>query len=259
MKKILYMIAIGVAMLTSCSEGESAQALPVSQNEILLKQTIHSSGLVMDYAYEGNKLMNIINNQGDTTTFTYTDDLLTRIDKIYNDVSGNPQALFVLLEYNSNNTLSNYIKYEPDGVTSRRFELTYNAGYYTKDTYWGDYTSQVLLFETNYVYMENGNVTTILSDFENIDDYLYDMKNAPLKNILEVEVFSILENDVLYRSGYSINNIISYTQTDMAVIYYYSPVTNYTYNSNDYPEISTTIHEEGTVNEWTETMQYIYE
>jgi len=258
MKKVICIIAIGVAMLTSCSEDESVQVLPVSQNEILLKQTIHSSGLVMDYAYEGNKLMSIINNQGDTTTFTYTEDLLTRIDKIYNDVSGNPQTLFIILEYNPNNTLSNYIKYEADGVTSRRFELTYNAGYYTKDTYWGDYTSQLLLYTSRMFYLQEGNVVRSL-EVEEEYVYTYDNKNAPLKNILEVDVFSILENDVLFKSGYSVNNIISYTHAEMVVISYYSPVTNYTYNSNDYPETSTTIHEQGTANEWTETMQYIYE
>jgi len=259
MKKLMYIIAIGVAMLTSCTEDESVQAFPVSQNEILLKQTINSNGLVMDYAYDGNKLMSIINNQGTVTNFTYTADLLTRIDKAYNDVNGDPQSLFIVLEYNSNDKLSNYIKYEADGVIARRYELTYNEGYYAKKTYWGDYTSQVLLFETNYVYMENGNVTTIISDSESRHDYLYDMKNAPLKNVSELEVFSILENDVFFKSGYSVNNISSYTLTEMAVISYYSPVTNYTYNSSDYPEGSTVVHEQGTANEWTETIQYVYE
>jgi len=259
MKKIMCIIAIGVAMLTSCSEDDSVIVPEVNQEVVLLKQTINSNVLVLDYAYEGNKLMSIINNQGTTTTLTYTGDLITRIDKSYNDVNGSPQALFIEMEYDSNDKLSSYIKYEADGIIARRYELTYNAGYYTKKTYWGDYTTQALLAATDHVYIENGNITTIIiSETESRYEYLYDTKNAPLKNILEVDVFSILENDVLFKSGYSVNNISSHTYAEMVVISYNSPVTNYSYNSNDYPETSTTVHEQGTANEWTETIQYIY-
>jgi len=247
------MIAIGVAMLTSCSEDDSVIVTEVNQTIVLLKQTINSNGLVTDYTYNGNKLISKSNNQGGSTTYTYTGDLLTRTD-YSNSGGGNPYTGYTDLEYNTNNELIRYITYPSVTTLSVvRVEFTYNSNYITKDTYLGDVTSQPFHESQKEVFLTNGNITRINQNFDLQNNYEFDAKNAPLKNILVANVFHILG----YSSGS--NNLVKDTETNMLVSVSVHQMVEYIYNSNDYPETSTTVYQPGTANEWTETIQYIYD
>ncbi|PHS10962.1 MAG: hypothetical protein COA88_01365 [Kordia sp.] len=111
MKKLLFTLAIGIAMLTSCTEDHSTITTPPSdEGGVLLKRDVISNtdGSVnntSDYTYDGNKITKIVNVSEfgtETTIYTYTNDLLTSIEEQLLDPMSVLQTDIIVLEYDSN-------------------------------------------------------------------------------------------------------------------------------------------------------------
>jgi len=260
----MYIIAIGVAMLTSCSEDDSVIVPETNQAVVLLKQTINSNGRVTNYTYDGNKLISKIDNQGRSTVYTYVGDLLTRKDDTYSG-GGSPYTSYTELEYNTNHQLIQYITYPSNTFNVERVELVYydnnsgNSVDFEKHVFLGDEISQLFAESSREFYLQGGNIVKSNSDSA-ILEYIYthDDKNAPMKNIFTIGVFQFVETSEYDKQWYFESNIVSFTYASQLLVDY-STVLTYTYNTDNYPESSTTIHQQGTVNEWTEMIQYIYE
>ncbi|WGD34355.1 hypothetical protein [Olleya sp. YS] len=229
-----------------------------NQNLILLKKTIwtYSDGstVTTDYAYNGNRLISIADSEGETETYTYENNLLTRIDTVINDPTGNPDAEYTLLEYDSQNRLINEILFIDDGVQSQRWAYTYNTdgtitetAYFT-DTVTGveslDYTGTVVISNGNYISWTDGNYS---------DQYTYDNSNGALKNVYAFDTLLLLNG--LYISN---NNEIANNSTIGGVSNpddSYS--VTYTYNNDDYPLTSNYDYESGTVDDYS--VEYFYD
>lgn len=253
-KIILFTLAIGIATLTSCTEDDSTTVItPVNDLGMLVKKDIitytDGSTDTANYTYDGNKLMRVeivgdFGNGPETEIeeFTYTGELLTRIDEEYFDSMGNPVSNYTILEYDSSNRL----------ITETR--------YYSSNTDVNTYvhnTDGTVTFNEDggeiYIPYVNGNLITE-NNTNGDSDYTstYDDKNGAFKNIHQREVFELLGHYAFN------NNLMSFTNTG-GLTYPNNETYSYTYNSADYPIASTNVYYPGTANEEFSSKEYFYE
>lgn len=232
MKKILCLLTAALLSLSSCSNDNDEPSN--SQESILVKEIVgvyNGITYLQKISYNGNRIQSI-NFQGGLRTYTYTDNLITKIEDL--DEKGN---LTSALEYKYTNgkiysclsigydfgTLyKNLIKYvhNPDGTVSYQ---NYKVNYTTGEEQGKDVVSGKL-------FIKNGNIIKdeVYSDseLEYSMVYEYDDKNEIFKNILG---YNLLLNLMP-----STNNVVKST-----TIYKIGPagivVNSYEYNSNGYP------------------------
>lgn len=227
MKKI-YILAIAFFFLQSCSSGDntSSNNSSNSNEEVLLKRSLDEG--INEYIYEnGNKLSKIVHGMGGYDKFTYSGNLITKVEWV--DDKG-VIGVISTYSYNTNNKLierreytaqslesvSQYI-YNSDGTVtinskSRRssngvdsWNESIDKNYFDKDG--------------NLIKTEDGYGTTL---------FFYDNKNWPLKNVAGVYI--------LYQSK---NNIIKETHSNT---YGNSNTTwTYEYNNLNYPVSGTRV------------------
>jgi len=254
MKKILFTLAIGIATLTSCTEDDSITTPPSDEVGVLLKKIIDTfddgSTAETIFTYNGNKLIKTeevadFGNGLETyiDEYTYTGELLTRIDHSGSDSMGNPDSEYTILEYDASNRL----------IT----ETYYYASNTDVNTYVHNVDGTITFNESGgmiYVYtFVNGNI--IQEDNTNGDsDYTstYDNKNGYLKNIHQSEVFALL-GDLVFQ-----NNLLTYSNTG-GLFFNDNEANTYVYNSGDYPVTSTTVSNPGEVNEEVSNAEFFYE
>ncbi|PHS10960.1 MAG: hypothetical protein COA88_01355 [Kordia sp.] len=229
MKKLLFTLAIGIAVLTSC-ESDLVSAPPSDSvggassigDGVLLKKTIED-GVTFNYFYEGNKLIMIEDSEGGSETYTYTDGLLTKIIEVYLDLDDSSQIFTETYEYNSDNKL---ITESHNGILAYTFVHNANGTITETESPGGS---------INVYSYENGNrMTQVNTNGEN--DYLstYDTNNHPLKNVHQREALELM---AYY--AYSNNSLTSeYTGNGTS---YETSTTTYTYNSSGYPVTSSEV------------------
>ncbi|MFN3753985.1 hypothetical protein [Flavobacterium sp.] len=101
MKKIFCFISFSLLFLTSCSSDSDSET---SSSDLLLKQIVEGDvvfgGSVSNFTYDGNKLVEIkrnIDSEVYSDIYTYTGDVITKIEKfqVYN--AGTPYEQTMLL------------------------------------------------------------------------------------------------------------------------------------------------------------------
>jgi hypothetical protein len=259
MKKLLFTLAIGLATLTSCESdlvsappSDSIDGVSSIGDGVLLRKDIISNadGTVnntSDFTYEGNKVIKIVNVSEfgtETTIYTYTDNLLTRIDDEHVNPSGAISSEVNLIEYDSNNKIN-------------KETTTLSDGSVQVNTYVHNTNGTVTLNEDGgaiYIYTySNGNIVS--ENHTNGDnDYVsvFDDQNGFFKNVHQRDVFELIGNYTFK------NNLLSYTNTGGAT-YPDNETYTYTYNSEGYPVTSIGVYAPGTVGAETTTTEYFYE
>jgi hypothetical protein len=234
MKKTTILL-IAILTLTACSSDDDSSSNTISNSGLLKTLEVASDfiNVTETYTYtSGNKLSSITNNLGGSETYSYTGELLTRIDII--DADGLNESGYITLEYNSDNRLtSSTTFYTSDDIifsdTSYRYDFTYNPDdTITRKEYEGDLASQTTLSGTDTITLEYGNIINITSNNYEYSNS-YDNKNGIWKNIYA--------SDILHLIGHidsNNNNLLE------EVIDYDSDPTetrtfSYTYNSSNYP------------------------
>lgn len=229
MKKILYLTSFIVILLTSCSSDNNEPDLkePVLVKEIEINY--NGSILRQKFLYDGNKIRSIIFADGTRNNYTYTDDLITKIDEL--NASGhivftrectykNGRLFSILnIEYDSfmqyYTSLIKYV-YNHDGkITFQKYKTDFMTGLEGEKD--GD---------EGVMYFKNGNL--VREDFgpDSFNLYEYDNKNSIYKNILNYGLLAISDS--------SVNNSIKTTT-------FYKGQKNgenihvYQYNSKGYP------------------------
>lgn len=245
MKKILLLLSFSVVLLSSCSSDDSS----TSESQPLLLKTMTEGDVlfgqtVTHYSYNGNKLVEIFKDGDDDDyidAYTYTGDLITKIEKFYVFDFGTPSEDRQLLStdqfaYNSNNQLVQFTTTSQDFDGERVTTYTYNSNntvsFAQNANVPGEPTESL---KTGTITMGNGEITKlqVVKQFDSYtDNYAYDTKNSIFKNVTGYD--KILLTHILGTQGSLtwVNSIvggISHNFLNHQGDY------QYTYNSDNYP------------------------
>lgn len=256
MKSNLLLLATCFFTLASCT-GDNESAEVIDPADVLVKRTVSMnwSGQSVNsvWNYDGNKLVSIISDNGNEQYFTYTGELITKIEN-HNELDEINTDLF---EYDEQGRV--IVHKDLSAAFGRKEIYAYgNDGTVAVTKYFGDNTTQEELIENGIMVFEAGEVvhTKSISSGGNtlICDYTYDDKNSPSKNIVGYDRISALFNPNL--KGI-FRNVTSNLQTDADENSEDNIITKkYTYNSDDYP---TKINSIDPLDGDTATVEYYYE
>lgn len=261
MKKIILLICATVLFI-SCSKSSdelvTPAPTPTPSGSVLLKkfitnQTGITGSITTDITYNGNKLIKSVSTDGTSKVFTYTGDLITKTENFEGSVLDTSEILI----YNTDGKLiasTGFIYTNPTTATGTKITYTYNTNSTISFTvYTGNLSSQTLLQSTGIATLVNGEITKIEKYTGNsttnpkVQNFTYDAKNNPLKNITGYGASSFIEETP---SGFTQNVL---TLIDVANSNN-NETNTYTYNSNNYPLTQTKVSNiAGTIN-----TQYFY-
>lgn len=235
-KTSLLLSSIALFALNSCTKEDSKTDNPgVEDTSILLKKITAGSSFTNTFTYNGNKIIKEENSDG-TTSYTYTGDLITKIDVSYTDEGRITEYEYAdgrlkkatIQEKNTSNgafttTMSQDYTYNPDGTIL----ITNNDLRSTTPSVSG--TRKITLAPNGNIAKEESfqaDGTTLNSKIE----YEYDDKNSPLKNVTGIG--ELLDSEISAK-----NNITKRTNTSITTSATYVTITTnvYTYNDKGYP------------------------
>ncbi len=202
MKKILCLLSVSMLFLASCSSSSdsSSSENPTPQN-LLLKKIVEGDvalgGSESNYTYNGNKLVEIT-RKSDTDVFsdiyTYTGNLITKIEKFQVYYSGTPDESTQLLstdefQYNANNQL---VQFKTINTDYSDVELVTTYVYNTNNTvtfqqYKNTLNEAPVLLKTGTIKVQDGEIVQlqVVKQFDSYtDNYTYDTKNSIFKNVV---------------------------------------------------------------------------
>jgi len=256
MKKILTILSVIALVFTSCSSDDSPSE--ESSSSILVKKMVLTStdedddsywNSTINFTYNGNKLVQAIDEDGYKSVYTYTGDLITKIEYYDVDVLDG-QDLFA---YNSNGKLIEYRDLQVSNDYEHKFTYTYNSnGTVTVTQYTGTIgNTSVSLFTPDTYTFVNGELSS--TDSGSIS---YDSKNNPFKNVTGYQEIMTPEfsDDYMIAFGRNQNFVSAPVGTSTTE----GSFSTYTYNSDNYPVTSvTTANYSGGFN-GTVNVQYFY-
>ncbi len=272
----LYYLFFAFILLQACNiesvDNPDAQENPEEETEepndnTLIKRIVYNQGTSEEYTEvfnysDGNKLMSIDAGEGYKNVYTYSGDLLVKEESYFD----NELWAYVILEYNSEGLLTQYIEYW-EAVTafpSRAYKkvFSYNSdNTITKTIYIGDHASQTELSHTELISFRDNNISSVKHSDDVVEYiYSYDQKNGIFKNIHMIEILNILSENEFgpYMHGSTSNltsNIENYNNNVGEEFY------EYTYNEDEYPETAISKFKyNGVLDEdQTETVHFYYE
>ncbi len=236
MKKLTYLFAIAF-LICSCSKDN---ALKNGDDNLLVSKIVaiwtNETVEVIDFVYEGNKLLTIKDLNGMVTTFSYnTEGLLTGITKDINS-GAYINTYFV---YDEDSELTSYTDFynntdnnidTEDKATKYDIQID-NENNTILRVYGGNHHSQTNFIREEIVSYNNGNRVQENSGV----NYFYDDKNGLFKNIHALKTLRLLNQSSLngIHINTSHNNVfdIKKSSDDGEIIEEFE----YLYNDNNYP------------------------
>lgn len=248
MKKIFCLITFSMLFLVSCSSDDSPSESETSN--LLLKQInegdIVFGGTVTDYTYNGNKLLEIrsTNDSGVFShIYTYTGNLITKIEKFEIDYVGTPGEQTLLLstdefQYNGNDQLVQFKTTTPDSDEERVTTYVYNSGNtVTFEQYSNSPGNAPQSLKTGTITVQDGEISRlqVVKEFDSYtDNYTYDTKNSILKNVVGYD--KLIFTHIIGKQGSftSVETIVGGISRN-----FLNGEFEYTYNSDNYPITAT--------------------
>lgn len=242
MKKNLFVLSAALLFLFSCSSDDSATENLPSEN-LLLKKTVEGDAVfganVTTYTYDGNKLVNINIHDEYSNVYTYTGNLITKIEKlnVYNiGTPGEETELYStdLFAYNSANQLIEFKTTTPYSEMERVTTYVYNSdntvSFEQYETYPGNDPE---LLKTGTITMQDGEISKlqVVKEFDSfIDNYTYDTKNSIFKNVVGYDKLMVthIGTQGSFNSSTTILGGISHNFVNNGEL-------EYTYNASNYP------------------------
>lgn len=226
-KKFLYLLSATLLTLTSCSKDESVSEPDTDTNgtgtvsTVFVKKIIRTYSandiVTSTYMYNGNKIVLESNDGGFVANYTYTGNMITKIEeKVNNQFQSSREFTYVDGKVATKVWKRNY-----GGTTSYAYSYNSNGTVSYKRTQpTGTNTGVLTIANGNIVKNEVFNNGTLLNTYT----YGYDTKNNPFKNVLGFNL--LLETD---EEMFSPNNMIQDGGG--------SPTFNYVlkYNDNGFP------------------------
>ncbi|MCR4033373.1 MULTISPECIES: hypothetical protein [Flavobacterium] len=210
MKKILCLFsALSMVLISSCSSDDSSEATDVVLLPKKITETLVENGkpgsLTYTLSYDGNKLKEIALSDASRSVFTYTGDLITKVELYRSSV------LYSTDVY----------AYEGDKLVSKITTREANKNYQSKLTYVYNANGTVnanesdidnrfeIKYDTTTLYtFQNGNIVSseyINGERDKVTN-TFDNKKSPFLNIIGVKALFDLDND--YFDFYSVNNVV---------------------------------------------------
>lgn len=242
MTKFFYLITFSLLFLFSCSSEDSSSENTPPQN-FLLKKIVEGDvvfgGSFTDYTYDGNKLVEINRNDEKSDIYTYTGNLITKIEKFQIYYAGTPDEETELLstdhfEYNTNNQLVEFKTTTPYSDEERVTTYVYNNNTVTFEQYENNPGIAPELLKTGTITLQDGEIVQlqVVKEFDSYtDNYTYDAKNSIFKNVLGYD--KLIFTHIIGKQG-------SFTSVDTIIGGISQNFVNnnefeYTYNSDNYP------------------------
>jgi len=258
MKKLLYLFTASLLVFTSCSKDDNDSS--DSTSSILPKKvtTVYSDGDsdIENMVYNGNKIVSVTEKDGSLAKYTYTGDLITRIDELDEDGKLNYTTEYAYVSGKLNSSIGKGA--DADEIYYYKTKYVHNGdGTVSYDNFRGVISTGV---EEEYgvtgkYTFKDGNLLKLeVSYYSNDYSYIYeyDTKNNPRKNVLG---FSVLLED----ENSSVNNVVKETSTSGSGVNIRTNTTTYTYkyDVNNYPTEVVKNYQSGT-SIATETTQFVY-
>ncbi|MEO8235601.1 MAG: hypothetical protein ABI549_09330 [Flavobacterium sp.] len=250
MKKIILLLSVLILALTSCSKNEDEPVVPIDQSvNILLKRTVTTRGSVVTtdvYSYNERKIDKIVSNDGiinSETRFTYTGDLITKIEVYSNTVlkskkeysyQNDKMTQIITYDYNGTQTTKKRMNYVHDVVNVNQERAHYEIHSINMSN------SQETLYTDGDIYFSGREITSQLNTdypvvsgrlIDSWSEYSHDFKKNPTINIIGYN--KLLDNV----DGTSTANIANKKLTADAYVngVWGTEITNYkrTYKYND--------------------------
>ena len=232
MKKILTLVSAIALVFTSCSSDDSA----TNENEnILLKKTILTEGgntETYDWTYDGNKLVSNISNDGSKLLYTYTGDLLTKVQEF-----DGASLEFTTNYFYNNGKLVSMEEISTGSSQKERTDYTYNSDGTVSFTKYSIViaTNATSTINNGKLFFANNNVIKReeISTYSTITTtYLYDDKKNPFMNVVGLD-------KLFDETRSSKNNVVKETEvvenTSGGTTNTYITTNVYTYNASGYP------------------------
>lgn len=237
MKKLFYLLSFLIVLLSSCSGDDTASSEPTfSINGTKLRRTVSNLGgsiVTAESIYNDNKLIKTTSSDGTSYNYTYTGDLITKMEFYRDDSLENT----TFLTY-SNDKLTGYTSLR--GNAGYRVVYTYNSdGTISITGYTGDLVSQNNQTDLNKkVFFQDGLVVAI-EEYKMIDGnpetltttYTHDTANSPSSGILGHDKLTMYDQGV---ANYT-HNVTSITKTASNSSEVYVSNINYLYNTSNLP------------------------
>ena len=246
MKKFLYSASVALCMLLAASCGDSDSE--TNSDVVLLKKVIETDEdgeqYIATFTYNGTKIATVTYNDGTHDVYTYTSNLITKIETFY----GSTVIIEDSFEYNTGNQLSVHTYKDLEADYAEKTIYAYGAnGMVTTQEFESTTTAQTQLRGTGAITVTNDNITQYSftgtgESTPQVTTFTFDTKNDPLKNITGSALLNLA-----YNEG-GINNIL--TTNDGAEI----STTVYTYNSDNFPTTSVDTYDDEVT-----TTQYTYQ
>ncbi len=241
MKKIILCLSLIAITLSSCSSDSDSNT---SANDILVKKVVYTSITdsyteTINYTYNGNKIVKGVYSDGTEDIFTYTGNLITKIEMI----DAGDVVYSETFTYDSNSRLINYVAVED--VFTYEESFVYNPN--------GTVTNTIDGGGVRTLHFENDQLVQIVDDSGKIYDYTYDAKNSPFLNVTGYgKIAHVVHGDHEFYGAKQNISMIHETTDDVAYM-----TNTMTYNADNYPlTVSSDAMFEGTPSE--ATVQYTY-
>lgn len=244
MKKIFFFLsAIAIVSLASCTgndDDSSTNPTPDPSTSVLPKRVVWAQqdpdgfNYNITYTYNGNKLIQGVADDGAIERYTYTGDLITKVEYVY-DGEVEDQELF---EYDTTGRLVLH-KYQEllDGYQERNIYVYNTDGTVTQNSYNETLTSPSSTPSVYTLSFENGEMTKIVQQANNTYKYTYDGKNSPFKNVTGyAAIVHAIHGD--FETEGKNQNILSIVDQTNSIAYMTNTVQ---YNENNYPKKVTSV------------------
>ena len=255
MKNLLFIFSLSFLILFSCSTNSENEDDSSTNDIFLIKQIVNTNGPeIVDFSYDGGKLLSITDEKGDKYVFSYTNNLINKIE--YFPASNNyptsrdelfytSNKLTLLKSYSSNELqeITNY-EYNSDGSILLTFN-DYNNG-----------NTIVASSKLKVILDSSGNPIKTIGLEDDIETSnttaSYDTKKTPFNNIIGFDALLLTGIFGEWKTG---NNLIEITTISEASQIVTTFKASYQYNSEGYPISGTLTYASGLIDE----NLYLYE
>jgi hypothetical protein len=214
MKKLLYLFSATLLVLTSCSKDD--ETADVASETLLPKKIIEttvengsSGSYTYTLTYDGNKLKDMSVTDGSRTVYTYTGDVITKVELFYSSVLQSTDVY----AYEGGKLISKITTPAFNATSQQKLTFVYNSNGTVNVNESEIINKTEIKYDTTTLYaFLNGNIASseyINGEREKITS-TYDDKKSPFYNVTGLKLLLDLDNELGF-DFYSANNTLNST------------------------------------------------
>jgi len=239
MKKILCLFsALSIALMTSCSSDDSTEVASETLLPTKIVETTVENGksgsLDYTFTYDGNKLKQISLSDASKYVYTYTGDVITKVEEFKSSVLQSTDVY----AYEGGKLASKITTYAFGSTPPQKLTFVYNANGTVNANQSEIINKQEIKYDTTTLYtFANGNIVSseyINGEREKITS-TFDDKKSPFTNITGVKLLLDLdENFDFYSANNTVKNVTVQTDALGKVVLTATVTTTNKYNANNF-------------------------